>query len=456
MLSGKSPSNLKHTRKFKDHRLLSQCIHKNQQSELVYRLPKRTTEQSTFAVDVNLPFIKDKQQTLRQSFIIGGVGLHGGDFTYVRVSPAFPREGRYFVLVPEGIISEHPSQTADKRTQDVECENICQNPRDDMRYFASDQHAEALITYYTAKHKGIRGSVEEFEEGIFKDIQMHSLPKMCEKFHEKNTKTTGLTTYESIISPRTEDEIYIPANIEFARGEVHYTALVKDEVTISSVEHLLAALQACGVDNCRIELEGGREIPIIDGSSHGWTTLINRVGVAPCDIETPKGVIKVTHPFTMLGENGSFVSVFPSQTSLVTAGWDAVSRGSPSLGRTWHTWDIERDAHFHYSIAPAKTFYHSEFELDALYDSGLVQAGPTLCAIVGKEHVFQNPEEVTFPDDEAARHKIIDLNGDLALLCRSGNGGTPVGHFLAWNADHSLQLKFCIHLWNEFLCLGLN
>merc|ERR1712083_132158 len=101
--------------------------------------------------------------------------------------------------------------------------------------------------------------------------------------------------------------------------------------------------------------------------------------------------------------------------------------------------------------ASAKTFYHSEFELDALYDSGLVQAGPSVCAIVGMGETFQNPGEVTFPDDEASRHKVIDFVGDLSLLSSGGQGGIPIGHFVAWNADHTLQIKFCIRLWNEQL-----
>jgi UDP-3-O-acyl-N-acetylglucosamine deacetylase len=52
---------------------------------------------------------------------------------------------------------------------------------------------------------------------------------------------------------------------------------------------------------------------------------------------------------------------------------------------------------------------------------------------------FQDPGEVTFPEDEAARHKVIDLTGDLSLLSQNGQGGLPIGHFVAWNADHELQ-----------------
>merc|ERR1719262_1921186 len=106
---------------------------------------------------------------------------------------------------------------------------------------------------------------------------------------------------------------------------------------------------------------------------------------------------------TVCGQNGSFICVTPSRSTVLTAGWDAVSRGAPCLGRSWYTWDLDYDFHFHYSLAPAKTFYHSEFELDALYDSGLVQAGPTLCAIVGMGETFDEASQVTFPNDEAAR-----------------------------------------------------
>jgi UDP-3-O-[3-hydroxymyristoyl] N-acetylglucosamine deacetylase len=47
---------------------------------------------------------------------------------------------------------------------------------------------------------------------------------------------------------------------------------------------------------------------------------------------------------------------------------------------------------------------------------------------------FQDPGEVTFPEDEAARHKVIDLTGDLSLLSQNGQGGLPIGHFVACNS----------------------
>jgi hypothetical protein len=102
------------------------------------------------------------------------------------------------------------------------------------------------------------------------------------------------------------------------------------------------------------------------------------VRVVKCQEEKFKGVIKIRKSMIISDEKGSFISVTPSSNTILTAGWDAVASGSPCLGRSWYTWNINHDFHFHYSVAPAKTFYHSDFELDALYDSGLVQAGPTV------------------------------------------------------------------------------
>merc|ERR1712224_186769 len=75
------------------------------------------------------------------------------------------------------------------------------------------------------------------------------------------------------------EDIVLPASIKYAKGEAYYTTLNISGFDLKSVEHLLASLEACGVDNCRIEIENGREIPVIEGSAYGWTTLLSRVGV---------------------------------------------------------------------------------------------------------------------------------------------------------------------------------
>jgi len=377
---------------------------------------------------------------------LGGIGLHTADYTYVRLRPAPPGDGRYFAIVPKGFISESFSCVSERdRIEDGDKKKYPDTSEKNQYSRTQDRAVEAFLAYHEAKSKNYSGSVEEFEEEFFTEENSYMLEK------SKNIMDMDSATEDFETLALSQEDIVIPATLPFARGEYHCTVLENNGFAVHGVEHLLAALEACGVDNCRIELEGGREVPIIDGSSHGWTTMIIRAGVVACKEYHRKEFIKVQKPIVVTGDRGSFITVTPSETPLLTAGWDSTSSGAPFLGRCWFTWDVLNDFHFHYSVAPAKTFYHSEFELDLLYDSGLVQAGPTYCAIVGMGNSFQDPGEVTFPNDETARHKVIDLTGDLALLTLNGHWGLPVGHFVAWNANHVLQLKFCTKLWNEYM-----
>merc|ERR1712113_611354 len=386
------------------------------------------------------------QQTLRRSFVIAGVGLHTADYSYIRIRPAYAGEGRYFVIVPRGTISYSKAYvTESKRLENDKSKNQEDNIKRSWDAIARTHSSSSSLNYNEAKTKGYEGSVEMFEEEFFAEGNQELLKEIIRRIDESSLPED----FEVI--PQSSVEAFVPATLKFARPEIYYTALERNGYTINSVEHLLAALEACGVDNCRIELEGGREIPVIDGSAHGWTTLISRAGVTICDKEMPKKSFKVRKPITLIGKNDCFVCVMPSDTTLITCGWDAVSKGAPCLGSSWYTWHVDQDFHFHYSIAPAKTFFHSEFELDALYSYGLIQSGPTHCAIVGMGETFQDAGEVTFPDDEAARHKIIDFTGDLALLSTNGNDGLPIGHYVAWNADHVLQINFCIQVFNELI-----
>jgi UDP-3-O-acyl-N-acetylglucosamine deacetylase len=400
----------------------------------------RAIEQSPFFADIELPYAKDYQQTLRSSFTMAGIGLHSAEFSFIRLRPTNAREGRYFVSVPQGFISEDSSlMTTQKNNQDTKLSS----GKNLWKARLKNTRVEAFLSFYSSVATGYEGSLEEFEEEIYNRDHINLL----EDFNGQLNHFSKPEDFKQFT--RSDEDISCPATIKFARGEVYYTSLERHGLIIKSVEHILASLEACGVDNCRIEIENGTEVPIIDGSAHGWTTLITRLGVIPCEEKTTKQVIKTNKPILLNGNDDSFVGISPSPSVLITAGWDAVSRGAPCFGRSWFTWDVDHDLHFHYSIAPAKTFYHSTFELDALYDSGLVQAGPTFCAIVGMGESLHDPAEVSFPDDETARHKVLDLTGDLALLSREGNGGLPRGHVLSWTTDHILQTKFCALVCND-------
>ena len=172
--------------------------------------------------------------------------------------------------------------------------------------------------------------------------------------------------------------------------------------SVQSVEHLLSALENCGVDNARIEIEGGPEVPIIDGSALGWVLNVQMVrvmqellaivpqwliwhmwsrrprypgchaqaglrGAAPGEKEKvrklqmePKDVI------TVRGQNGSFISFFPEQQTRVTYGIDHHEE-APIIGKQWMSWSPDEDEHYRWAIAPARTYAPSiEVRLPAL------------------------------------------------------------------------------------------
>lgn len=229
---------------------------------------------------------------------------------------------------------------------------------------------------------------------------------------------------------RFEDELSIPSIAEYACGEVFFTSLNNCSFIVFGVEHLLSSLEACGVSNCRIEIEGGREVPVLDGSSSGWVSQVSRVGVVFNRCVINSGYSGVHRPFCYYSNTGSFISVVPSVELSVTAGWNGTGRGASCFGKGWSTLQLRRTSEFVSQFCAAKSFFHSSVELDCLYDLGLVQAGPTLCSVVALGYVLEDPGEVTYGEVETSRHKLTDFIGDLALLCRNGYI-LVVGHFVS-------------------------
>ncbi len=84
---------------------------------------------------------------------------------------------------------------------------------------------------------------------------------------------------------------------------------IEGSLVFKSVEMLLSALEACGVDNARIELEGGQEVPVLDGSALGWALHIQQAGLRPAPVQGGKEVLQ--RKFVLM----------PSQSITVSAGW---------------------------------------------------------------------------------------------------------------------------------------
>lgn len=215
-------------------------------------------------------------------------------------------------------------------------------------------------------------------------------------------------------------------------GAVHQTQLstelAQGEATVRTVEHLLAALTGMGIDNVRIEVEGP-EMPLLDGSARDWVEAILAAGMVVQD--APRYALQLPAPVWIM-EGDAFVAALPTLEPRFTYGIDFPV---PAIGNQWQSWSwhTERGAPFAAEIAPARTFtlaHHIEF----LRSQGLIKGGSLDNALVCGEEGWLNPP-LRFAN-EPARHKLLDLIGDISLL-----EAMPLAHILAYKASHRLHVQ---------------
>ncbi|HIK14762.1 MAG TPA: UDP-3-O-acyl-N-acetylglucosamine deacetylase [Leptolyngbyaceae cyanobacterium M33_DOE_097] len=223
----------------------------------------------------------------------------------------------------------------------------------------------------------------------------------------------------------------IPARVESVRQTLLSTELVQGEAQIRTVEHLLAALVGMGVDNVRLVVDGP-EVPLLDGSAREWVEAIAQAGVVTQS--APRIMRQVTEP-VWIRDGDAFVAAIPASELRFTYGIDFKL---PAIGNQWHSWAPTPEAEtselaFQTAIAPARTFGLLH-QIDALREKGLIKGGSLENALVCGPEGWVNPP-LRFAN-EPARHKLLDLVGDLSLL-----GVIPTAHYLAYKASHSLHTQ---------------
>jgi UDP-3-O-acyl N-acetylglucosamine deacetylase len=174
---------------------------------------------------------------------------------------------------------------------------------------------------------------------------------------------------------------------------------------VGTVEHVLAAVYASGVDDLIVEVDGP-EPPVGDGSARGFFQAIESVGVEEREIE--QSVIRVSDTFTVVeGEAEYVVAPFEKLRVTVNIEWD-----HPLIGRQSGCYDISPES-FADSLAGARTFGFKD-EVNELRGRGLARGASESTVIVLTEKGMVGPG-LRWPD-EFVRHKAVDLVGDLALL----------------------------------------
>ena len=227
----------------------------------------------------------------------------------------------------------------------------------------------------------------------------------------------------------------IPATITHLGAMQQYqTGLTREAVSVETVEHLLAALRALGIDNAIVELSHP-EVPIMDGSAAPWVHLIlNEAGVKR--LAAPRRYLKVLRPIS-LAQGDKRISLYPSEHLKVTY---SISFDHPLLRHQSRTMKITEET-FVEEIAPARTFGFLK-EVEMLRQRGLALGGSLDNAIVlGETGVLNNALRF---EDEFVRHKILDVIGDLSLV-----GYPVIGHLVAHRGGHALHTAFAAKILEE-------
>lgn len=225
----------------------------------------------------------------------------------------------------------------------------------------------------------------------------------------------------------------IPAIVTHLGGIQYQTGLTRETVSVETVEHLLAALTALGIDNAIVELNSP-EVPIMDGSAAPFVYLVQEAGIKR--LQAPRRYLKVLRPIS-LTQGDKRIALYPSDHFKVTY---SISFDHPLLRHQSRTMRVTEET-FVEDIAPARTFGFLK-EVEMLRQRGLALGGSLDNAIVlGDTGVLNNALRF---EDEFVRHKILDVIGDLSLV-----GHPVVGHLVAHRGGHALHTAFAARILEE-------
>ncbi|AXX91330.1 UDP-3-O-[3-hydroxymyristoyl] N-acetylglucosamine deacetylase [Malaciobacter molluscorum LMG 25693] len=228
-----------------------------------------------------------------------------------------------------------------------------------------------------------------------------------------------------IIFYRSDEGVTIPLKIENVVDTKMATVLGKDGVVISTVEHILSAIYAYGIDNLRIVVDND-EIPVLDGSSSGYCMLIDEAGIK--ELNASKKAIKIKKEVEISTQEGKKVALKPSNHIIYDF---SIDFEHPVIGQQKFLFDYSIDE-YKENISKARTFGFLH-EVQYLRSMGLAQGASMENAIVLDNSKILNPDGLRY-DNEFVRHKILDAVGDMSLL-----GYTLVGEYNAHKGSHHLN-----------------
>jgi UDP-3-O-[3-hydroxymyristoyl] N-acetylglucosamine deacetylase len=264
---------------------------------------------------------------------------------------------------------------------------------------------QARLTERTIR-RSVVGSGHGLHSGVKSGLILHPLPPG-----------------RGIVFANLSNEASVPAQLDYVDSTGYATTLHCGGMTVRTVEHLLATLHAYGVTNLLIKVQG--EVPTMDGSARELCQLLDGAGIEDQGGHVEE--IAVTRRLAIGGEDpgGESIAIEPADDFRITY---TLVYPEP-VGRQEYTYVHRGADSFRAEIAPARTFgFLKDFK--AMAAMGLASGGRLdNCILIDDEKVVNTT--LRFPD-ECARHKILDIMGDLYLL------GRPLrGHVIARKTGHS-------------------
>jgi UDP-3-O-[3-hydroxymyristoyl] N-acetylglucosamine deacetylase/3-hydroxyacyl-[acyl-carrier-protein] dehydratase len=231
-----------------------------------------------------------------------------------------------------------------------------------------------------------------------------------------------------------QDEPTIDAKIDNLKTVERATTIGEGPVRVHTVEHVLAALSAMGVDNAVVEMDAN-EPPIGDGSAQPYVDLIKRAGVATQ--EAPRKIFHVREPMHLESKSGALLVLLPNDEFHISC-----TQAGPNHRFTQYLSIEITPAVFEREIAPARTFVYYE-EVEPLMEKNLIKGGSLENAVVLRGDAVLSKEPLRFAD-EFVRHKILDIIGDFALI-----GARIRGHVIAVKPGHAANAEMARALARE-------
>ncbi len=243
-----------------------------------------------------------------------------------------------------------------------------------------------------------------------------------------------LPTDSGIVFYRTDTGVSIPLGVDTVVDTKMATVIGRNSSFISTIEHLLSAIYAYGIDNIRISVDSD-EIPVMDGSAISFCMLLDEAGTVIQD--RPRKILKIKK-IIEIKEGEKFVRLEPDTCSSFNF---VIEFAHPTIKRQTHEYIFSKESYLD-EIARARTF---GFAKDIQYlQSRRLALGASLKNAIGlDERRVLNTEGLRF-DNEFVRHKILDAMGDMMVA-----GHFILGKYTAFAGSHDLNHKLTVELFSD-------